>query len=85
MVIITHGIFLETFNMPGIITGIRAVAPPKGSWMERIGIVGAGTMGTGISQLFAEGGHEVILADIAEQALDDARAEIARNVRLAPL
>jgi 3-hydroxybutyryl-CoA dehydrogenase len=53
--------------------------------MERIGIVGAGTMGTGISQLFAEGGHEVILADIASRALDDARAEIARNVRLGPL
>ena len=53
--------------------------------MERIGIVGAGTMGTGISQLFAEGGHEVILADIADRALDDARAEIARNVRLGPL
>jgi 3-hydroxybutyryl-CoA dehydrogenase len=53
--------------------------------MERIGIVGAGTMGTGISQLFAEGGYRVVLVDIAQRALDDARAEIARNVRLAPL
>jgi 3-hydroxybutyryl-CoA dehydrogenase len=53
--------------------------------MERIGIVGAGTMGTCISHLFAEGGHKVILADIARRALDDARAEIARNARLEPL
>jgi 3-hydroxybutyryl-CoA dehydrogenase len=42
-------------------------------------------MGTGVSQLFAAGGHEVVLVDVAEHVLDRARDEIHRNVRLVPL
>ncbi|MEU9566414.1 3-hydroxyacyl-CoA dehydrogenase NAD-binding domain-containing protein [Streptomyces sp. NPDC048161] len=53
--------------------------------MDRIGVVGAGTMGRGVAQLFAEHGHEVVLVDVAERALSSARDEIARNVRFAPL
>ncbi|MFE6665144.1 3-hydroxyacyl-CoA dehydrogenase family protein [Streptomyces sp. NPDC057697] len=53
--------------------------------MDRIGVVGAGTMGRGVAQLFAEHGHEVVLVDVAEHALSSARDEIARNVRFAPL
>ena len=53
--------------------------------MDRIGVVGAGTMGRGVAQLFAEHGHEVVLVDVADGVLDSARAAIGTNVRLAPL
>lgn len=53
--------------------------------MERIGVVGAGTMGSGVAQLFAERGHEIVLVDVADHILESARDVIARNVRFAPL
>jgi 3-hydroxybutyryl-CoA dehydrogenase len=53
--------------------------------MKRIGVVGAGTMGTGVSQLFAASGHDVVLVDLAEPALNRARADITQNVRMMPL
>lgn len=53
--------------------------------MKRIGVVGAGTMGTGVSQLFAASGHDVVLVDLAEPALARARAEITQSVRMMPL
>jgi 3-hydroxybutyryl-CoA dehydrogenase len=53
--------------------------------MSQIGVVGAGTMGTGVSQLFAEHGTEVVLVDLVPSALGRARAGIATNVRLAHL
>jgi 3-hydroxybutyryl-CoA dehydrogenase len=51
----------------------------------QIGVVGAGTMGIGVSQLFAEAGYQVVLVDVARDALDRARTEIERNVWAAPL
>ncbi|TXS08191.1 3-hydroxybutyryl-CoA dehydrogenase [Streptomyces sp. ms191] len=48
-------------------------------------MVGAGTMGRGVAQLFAEHGHEIVLVDVAEDILDSARADITRHLRLAPL
>lgn len=53
--------------------------------MRRMGVIGAGTMGTGVSQVFATGGYEVVLVDIAERALARARDEIALGVRTMPL
>ncbi|MEV6907956.1 3-hydroxyacyl-CoA dehydrogenase NAD-binding domain-containing protein [Amycolatopsis sp. NPDC051071] len=53
--------------------------------MRRIGVAGAGTMGTGVAQLFAEHGHQVVLLDIDPDILDRAVREIARTVRLGPL
>jgi 3-hydroxybutyryl-CoA dehydrogenase len=52
--------------------------------MKRIGVVGAGTMGTGVSQLFAESDHDVVLIDLAEHVLERARAQIMQNVRMMP-
>ncbi|MCU1689112.1 MAG: 3-hydroxyacyl-CoA dehydrogenase, binding domain, partial [Jatrophihabitantaceae bacterium] len=37
--------------------------------LERIGILGAGVMGSGIAQVMAIAGHEVTCYDIAEEAL----------------
>jgi 3-hydroxybutyryl-CoA dehydrogenase len=44
--------------------------------IKRVGVVGAGTMGNGIAQVFAQAGFEVRLVDSAAGALDRARASI---------
>ena len=36
---------------------------------ERVAVVGAGTMGNGIAQVFATYGHDVVLVDVNEEAL----------------
>lgn len=53
--------------------------------MRRIGVIGAGTMGTGVSQVFATAGCEVVLVDVADQALTRARDEIVLSIRMMPL
>jgi 3-hydroxybutyryl-CoA dehydrogenase len=52
---------------------------------RRIGVVGAGVIGSGVAQLFAQTGHEVVLVDIREEQLEGARRGIARNLRMATL
>jgi 3-hydroxybutyryl-CoA dehydrogenase len=44
--------------------------------IRKIGIVGAGTMGSGIAQAFAVSGFDVVLRDIAQGALDHAKSTI---------
>jgi 3-hydroxybutyryl-CoA dehydrogenase len=38
--------------------------------MMTVGVVGAGTMGNGIAQVFAQSGHRVRLSDIRQEFLD---------------
>ncbi len=45
--------------------------------LKRIGVVGAGTMGNGIAQAFAQAGFEVVMSDVAQAALDRALATIS--------
>lgn len=45
---------------------------------QRIAVLGAGTMGRGIAQVFAQSGHEVSLFDVIPAALDNATAEISK-------
>lgn len=49
---------------------------------RRIGILGAGVIGSGVAQLFAETEHEVVLCDISEAQLERARLTIRRDIRL---
>jgi 3-hydroxybutyryl-CoA dehydrogenase len=48
--------------------------------IQRIGVVGAGTMGNGIAQVFAQAGYEVRLVDAASGALDRARSTIEKSL-----
>src|SRR4051794_34683198 len=45
-----------------------------------IGIVGAGTMGRGIAQVAATSGFTVILIDVTQAAVEEARAAVVRNL-----
>ena len=48
--------------------------------IERVGVVGAGTMGNGIAHVFARSGFQVLLCDVEQQYLDRALETIARNL-----
>src|SRR5947207_1555231 len=48
--------------------------------IRTVGVVGAGTMGNGIAQVFAQSGFTVRLVDIAQPLLDRARAAIDRSL-----
>jgi 3-hydroxybutyryl-CoA dehydrogenase len=48
--------------------------------ISRVGVVGAGTMGNGIAQVFAQSGFDVTLIDAAAGALERARATIDKSL-----
>ncbi|MBD0404424.1 3-hydroxyacyl-CoA dehydrogenase family protein [Flammeovirga sp. EKP202] len=48
--------------------------------MNKISVIGSGTMGNGIAHVFAQNGYDVSLVDINEQALDKAIATISKNL-----
>lgn len=52
----------------------------RASEVSRVGVVGAGTMGSGIAHVFGLAGIEVRLVDVAPEALGRARASIERNL-----
>ncbi|MBL1438047.1 MAG: NAD(P)-binding domain-containing protein [Rhodobacteraceae bacterium] len=51
---------------------------PSAESLQRVGVVGAGTMGRGIALAFANKGRTVTIVDPSEKALADARAHIDR-------
>ena len=48
--------------------------------VKHIGVIGAGTMGNGIAQVFAQNGFSVRLVDVAQPMLDRARAAIEKSL-----
>jgi len=48
--------------------------------IRSIGVVGAGTMGHGIAQVAAQSGYDVVLADVAPQALERGLAQIGKSL-----
>jgi 3-hydroxybutyryl-CoA dehydrogenase len=48
--------------------------------IKRVGVVGAGTMGNGIAQVFAQAGFDVRLVDSAPGAIDRARSAIDKSL-----
>ncbi|AWU97550.1 3-hydroxybutyryl-CoA dehydrogenase [Azospirillum ramasamyi] len=47
--------------------------------IKKIGIIGAGQMGSGIAQVCAQAGYDVVLSDISDAVLEKALASIGRN------
>ena len=47
--------------------------------IKKIGIAGGGTMGSGIAQIFAQNGYEVVVTDIAEKFLENTKRIILLN------
>jgi 3-hydroxybutyryl-CoA dehydrogenase len=48
--------------------------------IERVGVVGAGTMGNGIAHVFARGGFPVVLTEVEQAALDRGLSTIEKNL-----
>jgi 3-hydroxybutyryl-CoA dehydrogenase len=53
--------------------------------ITHVGVVGAGTMGVGVSHAFAAGGCSVTLVDVDEDALAGARRRIEQDLRMAAM
>ncbi len=48
--------------------------------VQRVGVVGAGTMGNGIAHVFARSGYSVALCDVEQRFLDRALQTIGKNL-----
>jgi 3-hydroxybutyryl-CoA dehydrogenase len=48
--------------------------------MMTVGVVGAGTMGSGIAQVFAQAGHDVRLSDVNKECLDRGLGVIGKSL-----
>src|SRR6202007_977791 len=48
--------------------------------IKTVAVLGAGTMGNGISHVFARAGYRVILRDVEREFLDHARETIKKNL-----
>jgi len=59
-----------------------AVAPSTGyqGMISKVGVIGAGQMGTGICHVFALAGFEVTLSDVSEDALQRGKEKIDNNM-----
>lgn len=48
--------------------------------LKSVGVIGAGQMGSGIAQVFAMAGFQVVLNDVRQKQLDQAMGLIERNI-----
>ena len=48
--------------------------------IKRVGVVGAGTMGNGIAQVFAKSGFDVLMCDVEQRFLDRALQAITKSL-----
>jgi 3-hydroxybutyryl-CoA dehydrogenase len=48
--------------------------------IQRVGVIGAGTMGNGIAHVFARGGYNVVLCDVEQRFLDRGLSAITKNL-----
>jgi 3-hydroxybutyryl-CoA dehydrogenase len=48
--------------------------------IQRVGVIGAGTMGNGIAHVFARSGYQVLLCDVEQRFLERALAVISKNL-----
>jgi 3-hydroxybutyryl-CoA dehydrogenase len=57
-----------------------SLVAPSAEAIHRVTVIGSGTMGNGIAQVFATCGFQVQLVDLSTPALDKAMETIARNL-----
>ena len=55
-------------------------ATPEAMSIKKIGVIGAGQMGSGISHVAALAGIDVVISDISQEQLDKAMVTIDRNL-----
>ena len=48
--------------------------------IQRVGVIGAGTMGNGIAHVFARSGYDVVLCDVEQRFLDRALETVGKNL-----
>jgi 3-hydroxybutyryl-CoA dehydrogenase len=48
--------------------------------IQRVGVIGAGTMGNGIAHVFARGGYSVVLCDVEQRFLERGLGTIGKNL-----
>jgi 3-hydroxybutyryl-CoA dehydrogenase len=48
--------------------------------IQRVGVIGAGTMGNGIAHVFARSGYQVVLCDIEQRFLDRGLETVGKNL-----
>jgi 3-hydroxybutyryl-CoA dehydrogenase len=48
--------------------------------IQRVGVIGAGTMGNGIAHVFGRSGYNVVLCDVEQRFLDRGLATIGKNL-----
>jgi 3-hydroxybutyryl-CoA dehydrogenase len=48
--------------------------------IKQVGVAGAGAMGSGIAQVFAQAGFDVVLFDLSAEQVEKAKVEIAKNL-----
>jgi len=74
-----------TYEAPGSGTAVpdgaapQAPSPELGRPVRAVGVAGSGTMASGIAEVFAKAGHEVVLAARTAQKAEQAKARIAKS------
>ncbi|WP_137992381.1 3-hydroxyacyl-CoA dehydrogenase family protein [Streptomyces vilmorinianum] len=76
-----------TYDAPGSATVVRdaltpleAAAAGSGREVRSVGVAGSGTMASGIAEVFAKAGYEVVLAARSQEKADTAKARIAKSL-----
>jgi 3-hydroxybutyryl-CoA dehydrogenase len=58
----------------------RSDAEASSAAITKVGIIGAGQMGSGIAHVVALAGYDVLLTDLTKEAVDKALATVSRNM-----
>ncbi|MDX6311270.1 MAG: 3-hydroxybutyryl-CoA dehydrogenase, partial [Streptomyces sp.] len=76
-----------TYEAPGSATVVPDAETPQatgtdtpGRPVTRVGVAGSGTMATGIAEVFAKAGYEVVLAARTQDKADKAAAQLAKSL-----
>ncbi|MFD7323039.1 3-hydroxyacyl-CoA dehydrogenase family protein [Streptomyces sp. NPDC059875] len=76
-----------TYDAPGSATVVRDALTPlesaatgEGREVRSVGVAGSGTMASGIAEVFAKAGYEVVLSARSQEKADTAKARIAKSL-----